>query len=51
MPDFTRLNTPPRHEGIGARVAYEGAVWTTMRPPAGPAYCLTDRDPRTGLRP
>jgi hypothetical protein len=37
-----------RHEALGAAVAYEGRVWTTLRDPAGIAYCITRRDPDTG---
>lgn len=37
-----------RHVALGATVAYEGPVWTTLRDPASIAYCITDRDPATG---
>jgi ribosomal protein S18 acetylase RimI-like enzyme len=37
-----------RHETLGATVAYEGEVWTTMSDPSGIAYCVTQRDPDTG---
>lgn len=37
-----------RHVSLGARVAAEGRGWTVMAPPAGPVYCITDRDPATG---
>lgn len=37
-----------RHLGHGAVVVAQGRVWTVLRPPAGPVYCVTDRDPRTG---
>lgn len=37
-----------RHETLGARVAQVGRGWTVMTPPAGPVYCITDRDPATG---
>lgn len=37
-----------RHEALGATVAYQGPVWTTLRDPAAIAYCITDRDPVTG---
>jgi Glyoxalase-like domain len=37
-----------RHEALGATVAHEGPVWTTLRDPAAIAYCITDRDPDSG---
>jgi hypothetical protein len=37
-----------RHEALGATVAYEGRVWTTLQDPAGIVYCITRRDPDTG---
>ncbi len=37
-----------RHEQLGATVAYEGDVWTTLFDPAGIVYCVTQRDPDTG---
>jgi hypothetical protein len=37
-----------RHEALGATVAYEGRVWTTLCDPAGIVYCITRRDPDTG---
>lgn len=40
-----------RHEALGATVVYEGAVWTTLRDPAGIDYCVTGRDPDTGTLP
>ncbi len=36
------------HEQFGAVFVAEGAVWTTMRDPAGMLYCLTQRHPTTG---
>ena len=36
-----------RHVGLGAAVVAVHDEWTVLRPPAGPAYCLTDRDPQT----
>jgi hypothetical protein len=39
-----------RHEQLGASVAAVHSGWTVMTPPAGPVYCITDRDPDTGLR-
>jgi len=38
-----------RHVALGAEVLGEHAVWTVLRDPAGLAYCVTDRDPATGL--
>ncbi|MEW1953378.1 VOC family protein [Terrabacter sp. NPDC080008] len=39
-----------RHVGLGATVvADHGGGWTTLRDPAGLLYCVTDRDPRSGL--
>jgi hypothetical protein len=37
-----------RHEALGACVAYEERVWTTLRDPAGIVYYITRRDPDTG---
>lgn len=34
-----------RHVGLGAEVVAVHDEWTVLRPPAGPAYCITDRDP------
>lgn len=38
------------HELVGARVESIHEGWTVLRAPGGSRYCLTDRDPRTGLR-
>lgn len=38
-----------RHERLGARVASVHEHWTVLTDPAGSAYCITDRDPATGL--
>lgn len=38
-----------RHVGLGAEVVAEHAVWTVLRDPAGLAYCVTDRDPVSGV--
>src|SRR6478609_8135389 len=39
-----------RHEALDATVvADHGGGWTTLRDPAGALYCITDRDPRSGL--
>ncbi len=37
------------HERLGATFVHPGTVWTTMRDPAGLPYCLTRRDPDSGL--
>jgi hypothetical protein len=40
-----------RHVRLGAAVvADHGGGWTVLRDPAGSLYCITDRDPRSGLR-
>lgn len=38
-----------RHRDLGARVEATRAHWTVLRDPAGATYCITDRDPYTGL--
>lgn len=38
-----------RHVALGATALQEHTRWTVMRDPGGAAYCLTDRDPVTGL--
>lgn len=40
-----------RHVALGARVDGGGPRWTRLRDPAGKLYCVTDRDPVTGLLP
>lgn len=40
-----------RHRELGARVEATRARWTVLRDPAGTAYCITDRDPYTGVLP
>lgn len=40
-----------RHRTLGARVETTRAHWTVLRDPGGAAYCITDRDPYTGLLP
>ena len=40
-----------RHLGLGASVDGGGPRWTRLRDPAGMLYCVTDRDPLTGLLP
>ena len=38
-----------RHVALGAAVVAEHAYWTVLRDPVGSAYCITDRDPETGM--
>jgi hypothetical protein len=38
-----------RHVALGARVDGEHAHWTVLRDPVGTPYCITDRDPETGM--
>jgi hypothetical protein len=46
-----RPNEVRRHVGLGAVVVADpGGGWTVLRDPAGALYCITDRDPRSGLR-
>jgi hypothetical protein len=42
-----------RHERLGAVVEQvrPGPGWTVLTDPTGARYCITDRDPRTGLLP
>jgi len=40
-----------RHELLGATMVRIMPNWTTMRDPAGSEYCITRRDPFTGLIP
>ena len=37
------------HVRLGARVRAVNAFWTVLTAPGGQVYCLTDRDPRTGV--
>lgn len=37
------------HRSLGAEVVRRETHWTTLRDPAGLPYCLTARDPATGL--
>ncbi|MFE4693158.1 VOC family protein [Streptomyces sp. NPDC056749] len=37
------------HERLGAAFVRDGDGWTVMRDPAGGVYCLTGRDPLTGI--
>ncbi|WP_102142392.1 VOC family protein [Mycobacterium hubeiense] len=38
-----------RHVALGARVLDVQPVWTVLADPCGRRYCLTDRDPETGM--
>ncbi len=40
-----------RHRELGARVESTRNRWTVLRDPGGALYCITDRDPYTGLLP
>ncbi|WP_020573533.1 VOC family protein [Actinopolymorpha alba] len=40
-----------RHEQLGATVVGRTASWVTLRDPVGREYCVTSRDPVTGLLP
>jgi len=42
-----------RHERLGAVIeqARPGVSWTVLTDPTGLRYCITDRDPRTGIVP
>jgi hypothetical protein len=46
-----RTDETLRHARLGATVEREFDHWTVLRDPAGAPYCITDRDPRTGVRP
>ena len=38
-----------RHLGLGAELVRVTDRWTVLRSPGGSAYCLTDRNPKSGL--
>jgi hypothetical protein len=38
-----------RHAMLGATVLSERAHWTVLRDPVGTTYCVTDRNPETGV--
>lgn len=40
-----------RHRLLGARVQSTHQRWTVLEDPSGTPYCITDRDPYTGLLP
>lgn len=44
-----RVSETLRHARLGATVLAEHRFWTVLRDPAGAAYCITDRNPTTGL--
>lgn len=39
-----------RHVALGARIEHTGERWTVLVAPDGRRYCITDRDPVTGMR-
>ncbi len=51
-PDLACSDRPTetdRHVELGAELVRVHQRWTVLRSPAGSAYCLTDRDPKSGL--
>jgi predicted enzyme related to lactoylglutathione lyase len=40
-----------RHRSLDAELVNETGNWTVLRDPAGLEYCVTDRDPATGVLP
>ncbi len=51
-PDFAsadRAADTGAHVALGAEVVRSFDAWTVLRAPGGQVYCLTDRDPATGL--
>jgi hypothetical protein len=40
-----------RHKSLGAEHVAEHGRWTVLRDPAGLEYCITERDPATGVLP
>ena len=44
-----RVAETERHRALGAGVQRERELWTVLTDPSGAAYCLTDRDPETGM--
>ena len=52
--DLASDNVPAeqrRHEGLGANTVRTMPNWTTLLDPAGSQYCVTRRDPVTGVLP
>ena len=45
-----RAATTREHEALGARVESVHEGWTVLRAPGGRRYCVTERDPLTGVR-
>ena len=51
-PDLACSDRPSetvRHLALGAELTRVYDRWTVLRSPTGSAYCLTDRNPKTGL--
>lgn len=46
-----RLAEVVRHRSLDAELVRETGNWTVLRDPAGLEYCVTDRDPVTGILP
>lgn len=46
-----RVSEVQRHAALGATVVAEWSRWTVLRDPVGSPYCITDRDPETGMLP
>ena len=44
-----RVSEVNRHATLGATVLSERSHWTVLRDPVGSTYCVTDRDPDTGM--
>ena len=40
-----------RHRSLDAALVHEAGHWTVLRDPAGLEYCVTDRDPTSGVLP
>ena len=46
-----RVAEAVRHRSLDAELVRDTGNWTVLRDPAGLEYCVTDRDPATGLLP
>lgn len=46
-----RLAEVVRHRSLDAELVRDTGNWTVLRDPAGLEYCVTDRDPATGILP
>ncbi|MDZ5661996.1 VOC family protein [Nocardioides sp. zg-1308] len=44
-----RAGDTERHVALGARLVRVNDFWTVLTAPGGQVYCLTDRDPATGV--